>query len=52
MMFSGLTLGYLCTYQYIIPEVISKHRVHQYVSGLTSIPKAELFCSCKRRKFI
>jgi len=31
---------------------ISKHRVHQYVSGLTSTPKAELFCSCKRRKFI
>jgi len=28
-----------------------KHRVHEYASGLTSTPKAELFCSCKRRKF-
>jgi len=26
--------------------------VHEYVSGLTSTPKVELFCSCKRRKFI
>jgi len=26
--------------------------VHEYASGLTSTPKAELFCSCKRRKFI
>jgi len=26
--------------------------VHGYVSGLTSTPKTELFCSCKRRKFI
>ena len=24
----------------------------KYASGLTSTPKAELFCSCKRRKFI
>jgi len=24
----------------------------EYTSGLTSTPKAELFCSCKRRKFI
>jgi len=31
---------------------ISKHRVHEYASGLTSTPKAELFCNCKRRKFI
>ena len=31
---------------------ISKHTVHKYASGLTSTPKAELFCSCKRRKFI
>jgi len=26
--------------------------VHEYASGLNSTPKAELFCSCKRRKFI
>jgi len=26
--------------------------VHEYASGLTSTPKAELFCSCKRRKFV
>jgi len=26
--------------------------VHEYSSGLTSTPKAELFCSCKRRNFI
>jgi len=26
--------------------------VHEYASGLTSTPKAELCCSCKRRKFI
>jgi len=25
---------------------ILKHRVHEYASGLTSTPKAELFCSC------
>jgi len=25
---------------------------YEYASGLTSTPKAELFCSCKRRKFI
>jgi len=25
--------------------------VHEYASGLTSTPKTELFCSCKRRKF-
>jgi len=31
---------------------ISKHEVHEYASGLTSTPKAELFCSCKRRKII
>jgi len=29
-----------------------RSRVHKYASGLTSIPKAELFCSCKCRKFI
>jgi len=29
-----------------------KLRVHEYISGLTSAPKAELFCSCKCRKFI
>jgi len=27
----------------------SKHSVHVYAFGLTSTPKAELFCSCKRR---
>jgi len=32
--------------------LISKLRVHEYISGLTSTPKAELFCSCKRWKFI
>jgi len=26
--------------------------VHEYNFGLTSTPKAELFCSCKHRKFI
>ena len=26
--------------------------MHEYTSGSTSTPKAELFCSCKRRKFI
>jgi len=26
--------------------------VHEYAFGLTSTPKAELFCSSKRRKFI
>jgi len=26
--------------------------VHEHASGLTSTPKAELFCRCKRRKFI
>jgi len=26
--------------------------VDEYASGLTSTPKAELFGSCKRRKFI
>jgi len=31
---------------------ISKHRVHEYVSGLTSTPKAEPFCSWKRIKYI
>jgi len=30
----------------------SKHRVHEYASGLTSILMAELFCSCKRRNLI
>ena len=30
----------------------SKHRVHEYASGLTTTPKAELFCCCKPRKFI
>jgi len=29
-----------------------KYKVHEYVSQLTSTLKAELFCSCKRRKFI
>ena len=26
--------------------------VHEYASDLISTPKAELFCSCKRRKFV
>ena len=26
--------------------------MHENASGLTSTPKAELFCSCKGRKFI
>jgi len=26
--------------------------VHEYASELTATPKAELFCSCKRRKYI
>ena len=30
----------------------SKFRGHEHTFGLTSTPKAELFCSCKRRKFI
>jgi len=25
--------------------------VHEYASELTTTPKAELFCSCKRQKF-
>ena len=32
--------------------LVSKLRVHEYASGLTSTPKAELFCSWKRRQFI
>jgi len=32
--------------------LISKLRVHEYASGLISTPKAGLFSSCKRRKFI
>ena len=31
---------------------ISKHRTHEYDFGLTSTPKAELFCCCKPRKCI
>jgi len=42
--------------QYVIPKVkqpiIWKHREHEHASGLTATPKAELFCSCKCRKFI
>ena len=26
--------------------------MHEYASGLTTTPKAELFCNCKPRKFI
>jgi len=33
-------------------QFFSFRRVHEYTSALTSTPKAELFCSCKRRKFI
>jgi len=29
-----------------------KLRVYEYAFGLTSTPKDEIFCSCKRRKFI
>jgi len=29
-----------------------RSRMHKYASGLTSTPKAELFCSCKHRKFV
>jgi len=60
MMFSGLTLLELLmllsihhprseTTKYFS---ISKLRVNECTSGLTSTPKAESFCSCKRRKFI
>jgi len=28
------------------------YRVHEYASRLASKPRAELFCSCKRRKFV
>jgi len=28
------------------------HRVQEHASGLTSTPKAELFCNCKGKKFI
>jgi len=31
--------------------LISKDRVCEHASGLTTTPKAELFCNCKRRKF-
>jgi len=46
-----------CTYQYIVPKVTTKFflfrcTVHEYASELTSIPKAEIFCNCKRRKFM
>jgi len=59
-MLSGLTLLYLqlhLSIYHAFPKLntqfffISKHRVHEFVSGLTSVPKAELFCSSKRRKF-
>jgi len=39
-------------YVLTISFFISKLRVHKYTSGLTSTPRAELFCSCKRWKFI
>jgi len=29
-----------------------RSRVHKYASGLNLTPKAELFCSCERRKCI
>jgi len=32
--------------------LILKFGVHEYASGLTSTPKAELLCSCKLKKFI
>jgi len=32
--------------------LISKLTVHEHTYGLTTTPKAELLCSCKRRKFI
>ena len=53
-----LHCSYWCTYQYIIPKVTQanilkfRSRVHKYASRLTSTLQAELFCSCKRRKFI
>jgi len=33
-------------------QIFLKLRVHEYTSGLISTHKAELFCSCKRRKCI
>jgi len=53
-----LYCSYSCTYLNNIPKIkqpiffITKHRVHEYVSGLTSTPEAELICSCKVRKCI
>jgi len=42
--------------QYVIPKakksIIWKHGDHEHASGSTATPKAELFCSCKRRIFI
>jgi len=32
--------------------ILKIRTVHECDSELTSTPKAELFCSCKRRKFI
>jgi len=60
MMFSGFALlvinvGYLSISSPKLKNKffkILKYKVHEYVSQLTSTPKAELFCSCKRRKFI
>jgi len=61
MMFSGLTLTVVINVllNIIIPTVkqpifflISKHTVYEYVSGLNLTAIAELFYSCKRRKFI
>ena len=45
-------------FQYIIPKLKKQFFskcggvAHEYVSKLTSIPKAVLFCSCKHRKCI
>jgi len=60
MMFSDLTLLHVLMYLSIYhPQSettncfqISKLTVHEYASGLTSTPKAEIFCSCKHRKSI
>jgi len=61
MMFSCLTLDSAGVLNVLIntssPKLtniffISKHRVHEYASGSTSTPKAELVCNCKRRKCI
>jgi len=47
--FDSTVVIYVLTTNFVL---ISKLKVHEYTSGLTSTRKAELFCSCKCCKFI